>query len=86
MRDNLTVKVREIVAGHFRVNPRQLTDESRLRDDLGADWLDRLELMIAVEDQLAGLEITDVVAEQIETIGDLTRVVEMLHGSGGVLQ
>jgi acyl carrier protein len=86
MHDNLTVKVREIVAGHFRIDPDRLTDESRLRDDLGADWLDRLELMIAVEDQLAGLEITDVVADQIETIGDLTRVIESLHKRGGALQ
>jgi acyl carrier protein len=86
MRENLTVKVREIVAGHFRVDPRRLSDESRLRDDLGADWLDRLELMIAVEDQMTGLEIADVVADQIETIGDLTRVVESLHKRGGALQ
>jgi acyl carrier protein len=86
MRDNLTVRVREIVAGHFRVDPAQLTDESRLRDDLGADWLDRLELVIAVEDQLVGLEIADVVADQIETIGDLTRVVESLHERKAALQ
>jgi acyl carrier protein len=86
MRDNLTVKVREIVAGHFRIDPDRLTDELRLRDDLGADWLDRLELMIAVEDQLAGLEITDVVADQIETVGDLTRVIESLHKRNAALQ
>jgi acyl carrier protein len=86
MRDNLAVKVREIVAGHFRVDPQRLTDESRLHDDLGADWLDRLELMIAVEDQLAGTEIADVVADQIETIGDLTRVIESLHERRGALQ
>jgi acyl carrier protein len=79
MHDNLTIKVREIVAGYFRIDPERLTDASRLRDDLGADWLDRLELMIAVEEQLAGLEITDAVADQIETIGDLTRAVESLH-------
>jgi acyl carrier protein len=86
MHDNLTIKVREIVAGHFRIDPERLTDESRLRDDLGADWLDRLELMIAVEDQLAGLEIADVVADQIETIGDLTRVVASLRKRAGALQ
>jgi acyl carrier protein len=86
MQDNLTIKIRAIVAGHFRIDPELLTDESRLRDDLGADWLDRLELMIAVEDQLAGLEITDVVADQIETIGDLTRVIESLHKRGVALQ
>jgi acyl carrier protein len=86
MHDNLAVKIREIVAGHFRIDPDRLTDESRLRDDLGADWLDQLELMIAIEDQLAGFEITDLVADQIETIGDLTRVIESLHRGGGALQ
>jgi acyl carrier protein len=86
MHDNLTVKVRQIVAGHFRIDPDRLTDELRLRDDLGADWLDRLELMIAVEDQLAGLEITDVLADQIETIGDLTRAIESLQKRGSALQ
>jgi acyl carrier protein len=85
MHDNLAVKVRAIVGAHFRVDPDRLTDELRLRDDLGADWLDRLELMIAVEDQLAGLEITDVLADQIETIGDLTRAIESLHKGGGAI-
>jgi acyl carrier protein len=42
MNDSLTIKVREVIAGHFGIDPERLTDESRLRDDLGADWLDRL--------------------------------------------
>ena len=76
MNDNLTVKVLEIVAEQLGIDPARLTDEARLRDDLGADWLDRLELMIAIEDQVAGVEIADVVVDQIDTIGDLMRVVE----------
>jgi acyl carrier protein len=79
MRDSLTVKVLEIVAEQLGVDPGRLTDEARLRDDLGADWLDRLELMIAIEDQLAGVEIADVVVDQIDTIGDLMRVVESVE-------
>jgi acyl carrier protein len=46
------------------------------RDDLGADWLDRLELMIAIEEQVRGLEIADVVTDQIDTVGDLLRIIE----------
>jgi hypothetical protein len=38
------VKVREIVAGHFGIDPKRVTDEARFHDDLGADWLDRLEV------------------------------------------
>jgi acyl carrier protein len=74
--NNLTVKVREIIATHFGIDPDSLTDDARFRDDLGADWLDRLEVMIAIEDQISGFEIADVVADQIDTIGDLMRVIE----------
>jgi acyl carrier protein len=42
IQNNLIVKVREIVAGHFGIDPESLTDDVRFREDLGADWLDRL--------------------------------------------
>jgi len=74
--DNLSVKVREIIAAHFGIDPDSLTDDARFRDDLGGDWLDRLEVMIAIEDQISGFELADVVADQIDTIGDLMRVFE----------
>ena len=45
---------------------------------LGADWLDRLELMMAVEDQFAGVEITDDDVDRIELVGDLIRHIETL--------
>ena len=82
MNDSLTIKVREVIAGHFGIDPERLTDESRLGDDLGADWLDRLELMIAIEDQVPGFEIADVVVDQIDTVGDLMRVFESANNSG----
>ena len=52
------------------------TDEARFRHDLGGDWLDRLEVLITIEEQISGFEIADVVADQIETVGDLMRVIE----------
>ena len=76
MNDSLTAKVRNIIAKYFGIDSDRLTNEARLRDDLGADWLDRLELMIAIEDQVAGIEIDDVVVDQIDTVGDLMRVIE----------
>ena len=76
MQNNVTVKVREIIATHFGIDPGSLTDDARFRDDLGADWLDRLEVMIAIEDQISGFEFADVVADQIDTIGDLMRAIE----------
>jgi acyl carrier protein len=82
MYDGLASKVREIIAEHFGIDPDLLTDESRFSDDLDADWLDRLELMIAIEDEVAGVEIDDVLIDQIDTIGDLMRVIETVKNGG----
>ena len=46
---------------------------AHLTNDLGADWLDRLELMIVIEDQFPAVEITDDDVDQIEVVGDLIR-------------
>jgi acyl carrier protein len=82
MNDNLAIKVRQIIAGHFGIDPDRLTDEARFGDDLGADWLDRLELIIAIEDHVTGFEIDDVAADQIDTISDLMRILENESGWG----
>jgi acyl carrier protein len=80
MNDELAAKVRRVVAEHFGIAPNRLTDEARFRD-LGADWLDRLELVIAIEDQMTGIEIDDVAADQIDTVGDLMRVIESFEAN-----
>jgi len=76
MNMSLATKVRNVVAGHFGIEADRLADDARLQDDLGADWLDRLELMIVIEDQVPEIEINDEAIEQIETVGDLMRVIE----------
>jgi len=75
MSDNLAAKIRSVIAEHFGIDADRLTEQARFRD-LGADWLDRLELIIAIEDQVPGIEIDDVVVDQIDTVGDLMRVIE----------
>ncbi len=80
--DSPAVKVRTIIADQFGVSPDRLTEETRLRDDLGADRLDRLELMIAIEDRVTGVRIDDKVVDQLETIGDLMRVIESTRNVG----
>jgi acyl carrier protein len=80
MNDSLTIKVREVIAGHFGIDPERLMDESRLCDHLGVDWLDRLELMIAIEDQVPDFEVADVVVDQIDTV--LMRVFESANNGG----
>jgi acyl carrier protein len=74
--DSTTRNIRTLIAEHLRVEVERVTDEARFLDDLGADWLDRLELMIAVEDQFTGLEITDDQVDRIEVVGDLIRYIE----------
>src|SRR5437660_11182350 len=80
MQSDITLKVREIIAGHFGVAPQSVTDDARFRDDLGADWLDRLELIIVIEDKVSGFELADVVADHIETVGDLIRAIAAASG------
>ena len=63
-------KLRVLIAEYLQVDVRRVTDDARLSRDLGADWLDRLELIILVE-EIAGVEITDEESDQIEVVGDL---------------
>jgi acyl carrier protein len=76
MQQNINLKVRRIIAGHFGVEPQRVTDEARFRDDFGADWLDRLELIIAIEDQVPGFELSEVVADRMDTVGNLMRAID----------
>jgi acyl carrier protein len=56
-----------------------VTDEAHFTDDLGADWLDRLELMIVIEDRFPNLVITDEDVDQIEVVCDLIRHIEIVE-------
>ncbi len=68
--------VRSLIANQLGVDIKRVTDEAHFTDDLGADWLDRLELMIVIEDQFADVVITDEDVDQIEVVGDLIRHIE----------
>jgi acyl carrier protein len=65
--------VRAIIANYLGVDVERVTDEAHLIDDFGADWLDRLELMIEIEDQFPAVEFTDDDVDQIDVVGDLIR-------------
>jgi acyl carrier protein len=71
-------KVRALIADHLDVDIRLVTDDAHFTEDLGADWLDRLELTMLIEDQFPGLEISDDDVDQVEVVGDLIRHIE--HG------
>jgi acyl carrier protein len=71
-----TNDVRALIAHQLGVDVKRVTDEAYFTDDLGADWLDRLELMIVIEDRFADVVITDEVVDQIEVVGDLIGHIE----------
>jgi len=74
LKERLSINdVRSLVAKQLGVDIESVTSETHFTYDLGADFLDRVELMIAIEDQFAGVEITDDDVEQIQIVGDLIR-------------
>jgi acyl carrier protein len=71
--------VRTLVAKQLGVDIEFVTSETHFTNDLGADSLDRVELMLAIEDR-AGVEITDEDVEQIQVVGDLIQHLNIKRG------
>ena len=71
MNEDVAAKVRGLVAKHLGVDTERVTNEAHFLDDFHAGWLDRLELMIVIEDQFVGVELSDDIFDQIEDVGDL---------------
>jgi acyl carrier protein len=69
--------VRTLIAGYLGIEVKQVIDEAHLCEDLGLDWLERLELMLLIEDEFADLEIPEGVAHRVENVGDVLRYVEL---------
>jgi len=72
-------KVAEIVVEHLGVDRDKITPEASFIDDLGADSLDNVELVMAFEEAF-DLEIPDEAAEKIATIGDAVKLIEQHKG------
>jgi acyl carrier protein len=68
-------RVKKIVIQHLGVDAEKVVDNADFIDDLGADSLDRVELVMAFEEEF-GVEIPDDAAESIVTVGDAVRFVE----------
>lgn len=62
-------RVRKIVVEHLNVEGDKVTEKASFMDDLGADSLDQVELVMAFEEEF-GVEIPDDAAETIQTFGD----------------
>jgi acyl carrier protein len=75
MADDIREKVKKIVADHLGIEQEKVTDEASFIDDLGADSLDTVELVMAFEEEF-GSEISDSEAEKILTVGDAVKFIE----------
>jgi len=62
-------KVKEIIAKELEVDVKQLQPEAKFIEDLGADSLDIVELVMALEEEF-GLDIPDEDADKLKTVGD----------------
>lgn len=75
MASHIEQKVRDIIVEQLGVDPEQVTHEASFVDDLGADSLDTVELVMALEEEF-DLEIPDEEAEKITTVGEAIEYIE----------
>ena len=75
MADNAESKVKEIIINELGVEPEKVTPEASFVEDLGADSLDTVELVMAFEEEF-GIEIPDEDAEKITTVKDALAYIE----------
>ncbi len=68
-------KVKAIIAEQLGVKPEEVTPNSSFIDDLGADSLDTVELVMALEEEF-GIEIPDEDAEKMTTVGEAIKYIE----------
>jgi acyl carrier protein len=72
---DIAERVKKIVVEHLGVEPEKVTEASNYIDDLGADSLDTVELVMAFEEEF-NVEIPDDAAETIQTVGDAIKFLE----------
>jgi len=72
-------KVTEIIVEQLGVNADQVTAEAKMTEDLGADSLDAVELVMAIEEEF-DIEVPDDEAEKLNSIGDIYAYVEKAKG------
>ena len=75
MTKDVSSKVKKMVSDHLGIDENKVTEESNFIDDLGADSLDTVELVMAFEEEF-GSEISDSEAEKILTVGDAIKFIE----------
>ena len=81
MAENAEAKVKEIIINELGVDPDKVTYEASFVEDLGADSLDTVELVMAFEEEF-GVDIPDEDAEQMRTVGDAVKYLKAQMEAG----
>jgi acyl carrier protein len=81
MSDETFEKIRDIIVDQLGVDEDKVTMEARFREDLEADSLDLVELIMAFEDEFGG-EISDDEAQQIKTVGQAVEYLKVRMAAG----
>jgi acyl carrier protein len=68
-------RIKAIITEQLGVNPDQVTPDAKFIEDLGADSLDTVELVMALEEEF-GQEIPDEEAEKLQSVGDVIKYIE----------
>ena len=68
-------RIKKIIVEQLGVNEDQIKPEAKFIEDLGADSLDTVELVMALEEEF-GTEIPDEEAEKLQSVGDVTKYIE----------
>lgn len=82
MAEDIESKVKDIIVEQLSVNEEQVTPEAKFIEDLGADSLDTVELVMAFEEEF-GIEVPDDEAEKLQTVGDVLNYVKQRQTDEG---
>jgi acyl carrier protein len=76
---DIETKVKDIIINELGVEAEKVTPEAKFVEDLGADSLDTVELVMAFEEEF-GIEIPDEDAEKLQTVGDAIAYIQQNQG------
>ena len=68
-------KVKEVIAKQLRIDISEISDDAAVVEDLGADSLDVVDIIMAIEDEFK-VEVPDTEVENIKTVGDVVNYIE----------
>ena len=76
---DIATRVKKIIVDKLGVEEAEVTNEASFTNDLGADSLDTVELVMALEEEF-GHEIPDEQAEKLQSVGDVIKYIEDMQG------